>query len=312
MCYGHQLPSVYLLIISTRIAQDIYSQTNRFILELIQNAEDCAFDPATNTPYISFELTQDKIVVECNEKGFTETDIRQICHTGKSWKKERPGFIGEKGIGFKSVFKIASRVHIQSNAFAFAFEYDGGPTAASETKLGMVTPIPEDDPIPQDQRPLTRKTLTLNDTTDTEYMVDQFGAIPESLLLFLSNLGEIKIRIDLPDEELGGLTTFHKTVDEANGITRISRVSEPAHNVDEWRYRVFKTLATELPNDPARRVSENSDDYINESEIVLAFPITPDEEALPRITAQHDVFAFLPVCTVGFNVSSTTCGKTPS
>ncbi len=63
-----------------------------------------------------------------------ENDVRQICHTGKSRKKEKPGYVGEKGIGFKSVFQIASRVQIQSNAFSFSFDYSGGPS--SDEKLG--------------------------------------------------------------------------------------------------------------------------------------------------------------------------------
>lgn len=298
-----------MLTDDTRISQDIYSGSNRFILELIQNAEDCTFTSATNTPYISFELTQHSIVVECNEKGFTETDIRQICHTGRSWKKKRPGYIGEKGIGFKAVFKVASKVHIQSNAFAFSFEYDRGPMATGEANLGMVTPIPEDDPIPQHERPLTRKTLTLNDNTSFNDLIDHLQAIPESLLLFLHKLREIKIAIDVPDQELSGVNIFRKSIDNPNGITSISKLSEPAHTVDEWRYRVFKTMATDLPNVPARRVSEDSNDYYNESEIVLAFPIAADEGGLPRIFAQHDVFAFLPVCNVGFNVSSPICAR---
>lgn len=231
-------------------------------------------------------------MVECNEDGFTEIDVRQICHTGKSWKKTTPGYIGEKGIGFKSVFQIASRVHIQSNVFSFSFEYNGGST--SEEKLGIVTPIPEDDPIPLRERPLTRMTLTLNDRTPYNELISHFTTLPESLLLFLTKLREIKITIHFPDRGRTTVTTFRKTDEEA-GITRISKLSEASDNAEEWRYHVTKYPVSGLPNDDARP-------DVSECQVVLAFPV--DEHDRPRIFTQHDVFAFLPVCTVGFNVNT--------
>jgi len=221
-----------------------------------------------------------------------ENDVRQICHTGKSWKRLRPGYVGEKGIGFKSVFQIASKVHIQSNAFSFSFEYKGGIT--SEDKLGIVTPIPENEVIPSNQRPLTRMTLTLNNSIPYTELVSHFTDIPESLLLFLSKLEEIRIAIQFPGQDRIVSTTFRKS-HEADGITRLSKLADTRNSPTERRYHITKTLVSGLPNDDARL-------DINECEVVLAFPIEGDGR--PRISTQIDVFAFLPVCTVGFNVSA--------
>jgi hypothetical protein len=260
-------------------------------LELIQNVEDCDFNH-TDTPSISFEVSPQKIIVESNQDGFKATDVTQICHTGNSWKRGKRGYVGEKGIGFKSVFKVASRVDIQSNAFSFFFKYNGGET--SEEKLGIITPIAGDDPISPNERPLTRMTLTLNGDTPYSDLVSDFTAIPEALLLFLTKLKEIRFKINFPDQGRTTINRFRKSV-EADGTTCISKFEEGSGRSDEWRYHVVRAPVEGLPNDPARP-------EINECEGVLAFPI--DNHGRPRIHTGYDVYAFLPVCTVGFNVSA--------
>ncbi|CZR67410.1 uncharacterized protein PAC_17309 [Phialocephala subalpina] len=270
------------------LARGIYSRRGRFILELIQNVEDCDFNH-TDTPSISFEVGPQKIVVESNQDGFKATDVAQICHTGNSWKRGRRGYVGEKGIGFKSVFKVASRVDIQSNAFSFFFEYNGGET--SEERLGIITPIVGNDPIPPNERPLTRMTLTLNGDTPYPDLVSDFTAIPETLLLFLTKLKEIRFKIHFPDQGRTAFNIFRKSA-EADGTTRISKVEEGSDRPDEWRYHVVRAPVEGLPHEPDRP-------EITECEGVLAFPV--DDHGRPRIHTGYDVYAFLPVCTVGFN-----------
>jgi hypothetical protein len=231
-------------------------------------------------------------VVEYNEDGFTERDVVQICDTAKSWKRSRPGYIGEKGLGFKSVFQVASRVHIQSNSFSFSFEYNGEPESIK--KLGIITPIPEDDIIPLRERPLTRITLYLHERIPYDELVSQFMAIPNTLLLFLSKIKEISIKIHSPDQRIT-TTTFRKS-DERSGVTRLSKISGDSEVVDE-RYIITRTTVADMPVDDTRS-------GINECEVVLAFPVKNGRPLVyPLVSLQYDVFAFLPVCTAGFNVS---------
>ncbi|GKE04932.1 DNA binding, ATP binding protein, partial [Tanacetum coccineum] len=58
-----------------------------------------------------------------NEKGFSSKNIDSICSVGRSIKKglRKPGHIGEKGIGFKSVFLITSQPYIFSNGYKIKF-----------------------------------------------------------------------------------------------------------------------------------------------------------------------------------------------
>ncbi len=262
---------------------------------MIQNAEDNQFTQTKNPPSIAFEVYPDKIVVECNEDGFTQANVLSICRTGKSSKKSKRGYIGEKGIGFKSVFQVASKIQIQSNSFAFSFQYNGG--TKSEEKLGIVTPIPEDEPIPLSDRPLTRMTLTPLQSIPYTDLLAQFQDIPDTLLLFLSTIKELKFKIHHSDQKTS-VTTFHKSEDSAvRTISLIKTVEDPddpnGKVVTQARYYITRKLISSLPADKARL-------GIDECEVVLAFPL--DEASNPIISTQ-DVFAFLPIRSVGFSVS---------
>ncbi|KAL5327036.1 hypothetical protein ACEPPN_004726 [Leptodophora sp. 'Broadleaf-Isolate-01'] len=276
-----------------KIARDIGSRKARFILEMIQNAEDNKFTKTSKIPSISFEVFPDRIIVECNEDGFILENVQSICRTGRSSKKaSRGGYIGEKGIGFKSVFQVASKVHIQSNAFSFSFRYDGGST--SDEKLGIVTPIPEDEVLPRHEWPLTRMTLTTLDSISYDELVDEFNNIPDNLLLFLSTLEELKITIHGRGHTTS-VTTFQKTEEAGAGMVKlIKTVENPddrnASDVTVTQYRIVKRELSDLPIDRVRP-------DIHECEVVLAFPV---ENGHPLISPQN-VFAFLPIRSFGFS-----------
>lgn len=250
--------------------------------------EDCDFQYTADKPSISFEVSPRKIIVESNQDGFIERDVTHICHTGRSWKRQTQGYIGDKGIGFKSVFGVASQVEIQSNAFSFFFKYNGG--TAAEDRLGMITPIIGDRPIMPNERPLTRMTLTLNGRRAYDNLVSDFTAIPKTLLLFLSKLKEIRFRVHSEDRHTISMTTFGVS-DEGGGIVHIT--ADGSFGPQQSRYHVVRTPILGLPNDSARP-------DINGCETVLAFPI--DDNGSPARREHYDIYAFLPVCTVGFNV----------
>ena len=99
------------------IARDIYSKDSHFLLELLQNADDNDY-PSNATPTIIFDASPDAIVVRNNEIGFRERVA--LCHVGASSKGVGgSGYIGQKGIGFKSVFRVSTgRDHSRGYAFS--------------------------------------------------------------------------------------------------------------------------------------------------------------------------------------------------
>ncbi|KAH8058823.1 hypothetical protein JL721_9391 [Aureococcus anophagefferens] len=100
------------------IARDIYSSDSHFILELLQNADDN--DYARAAP--GDRLRPAGPSSRNNERGFAR-GTRALCHVGASSKGAGgSGYIGQKGIGFKSVFRVSSRPGVHSNGYAFALD----------------------------------------------------------------------------------------------------------------------------------------------------------------------------------------------
>lgn len=74
----------------------------------VQNADDNIY-PESVEPTLTFILQESGIIVLNNEQGFSAQNIRALCDVGNSTKKgSGSGYIGQKGIGFKSVFRVCS------------------------------------------------------------------------------------------------------------------------------------------------------------------------------------------------------------
>lgn len=106
---------------SLKILSDTtYEDRKHFLLELIQNADDSRFK---EEPSIELEIGEDRFIIRYNEEGFQIDDVIAITDTGGSTKagdkRKANSFIGEKGIGFKSVFALAKQVNIKSGKWNF-------------------------------------------------------------------------------------------------------------------------------------------------------------------------------------------------
>ncbi len=120
--YGKKSYDSYISIVNKAGADK-----NRFLSELLQNADDCLYD-AKVRPEFHLRISGNQLVVDYNETGFTKDNVRAITAIGESTKKlllsGNDKSIGEKGIGFKSVFGVAKTVEIHSNGFDFILNGD--------------------------------------------------------------------------------------------------------------------------------------------------------------------------------------------
>lgn len=105
-----------------RIINQTGKDKKRFLNELLQNADDCRY-PEGETPSFDLRMSDSKITVSYNELGFTKQNVCAITDIGESTKKllldGEDNSIGEKGVGFKSVFGVSESVEIHSNGFDF-------------------------------------------------------------------------------------------------------------------------------------------------------------------------------------------------
>lgn len=49
-------------------------------------------------------------------------NVKSLCSIGHSTKKHQENFIGQKGLGFKSVFKVTDAPQVHSRGFHFSFD----------------------------------------------------------------------------------------------------------------------------------------------------------------------------------------------
>ncbi|KAL8736556.1 MAG: hypothetical protein Q9181_002384 [Wetmoreana brouardii] len=280
------------------VVDNLYSKETRFLYELIQNAEDNSYSTAIangEEPFLAFKLYPDRIIIDSNEDGFSESNIRAICSVGNSTKKHSAGYIGEKGIGFKSVFKIAQKVHIHSGPFSFAFSHT---QEDDDDGLGMITPYYKDaEELPRGVR--TRMTLTLLDSTDSEERAAEFREVPDTFLMFLSRLQRLSIELYQPENAPTAIQ-YSKEEFKEKGLymTFLAKTTRKGkeESTSQQDYYTMKSDIYNLPFDEARKDKQGNS--IDSATVILAFPV--DELDEPVIKQQY-TYAFLPLRRVGFN-----------
>lgn len=249
---------------------------------------------------MAFHVHPQRIVVECNEDGFTPENLKAICSVGQSSKTGGQGYIGEKGIGFKSVFMVAWKVLIQSGGFSFCFKHN-----KEGSGLGMITSVWEDTDAVLDG-PLTRMTLFLHETgseehdTQKETTLQQFRELQATFLLFMKNLQIIKVSMFEGNQVSSTTFSLHRQTP-----TQVTLERETTENGTTQQhaqhYNLFKFTTSTLPQSETRTYTPeeiNNKTYAM-ADIVLGFPINADSTAMVET---QDVFAFLPIRNMGFPV----------
>ncbi|PYH95603.1 hypothetical protein BO71DRAFT_428866 [Aspergillus ellipticus CBS 707.79] len=253
------------------------------------------------TPFICLRVHPTHIVVDCNEDGFTRENLIAICNVGKSSKQGAQGYIGEKGIGFKSVFMVAWKAHIQSGDFSFSFQHRPG-----ESGMGMIFPVWEEIKGRLNP-PLTRITLYLLEATSGEGLprqhettVQQFRELEATILLFMKNLRRIEVSIYNSEKQVFSSTFTHQPGREAHRVELQQRVIDGRSTRQTSRhFHVATGKAHSLARSENRTYTdiELANKTYATADVVLAFPLLPD--LTPLIEVQDD-FAFLPLRKVGF------------
>ncbi|GKF62068.1 histidine kinase-, DNA gyrase B-, and HSP90-like ATPase family protein [Tanacetum coccineum] len=88
------------------LSQELYSQDSHFLLELVRNADENMY-PCDVEPTLTFILQETGVIVLSNDQGFSVETIKALCKVGNSSKTEPSTvYIGKRGIGFKSVFRV--------------------------------------------------------------------------------------------------------------------------------------------------------------------------------------------------------------
>lgn len=242
-------------------------------------------------------MSKDKIFIHSNEDGFSAANVSAICSVGESTKTSIRGYIGEKGIGFKSVFKVARRVHVRSEPYSFAFEYDYD---LPDSGLGMVTPLPEEYSQLSDGI-RTSMVLSLRADCNRDNLFHEFKNLPATFLLFLEKLKKLSFRIEQPGG--GTVENVYTRSTENNRATITKAVGGVEENFYFW---IKEKTVESMPEDDKRTIKKDGKIVmrITKADVILALPL--DKEDVPIVDPQP-VFAFLPMRKVGFKVCLCIC-----
>ncbi|RSM02003.1 hypothetical protein CDV31_011086 [Fusarium ambrosium] len=199
----------------TVLSRHLYDKETHFLLELIQNAEDNTYNHNV-TPSLSFTYKPGSLRVDCNETGFTESNVRAICKIGESTKAghgRSARYVGEKGIGFKSIFKI---------------------TSESE--------------FPEPIRPgYTSFYLRLSGDSNEDRIAHDIQHLDPTMLLFLRRLREINLNVMLIDGKMWTRTLRREDVWTPDGFTTYLHRGPTMSN-----YIIVKHFVSKLPEDKDR------------------------------------------------------------
>ncbi|KAG7951352.1 hypothetical protein I3843_12G002600 [Carya illinoinensis] len=261
-------------------------------LELMITSEDITGTGAPST-----------LLIFNNEKGFSSKNIDSICSVGLSTKKgtRKRGYIGEKGIGFKSVFHITAQPYIFSNGYQIRFNEEPCP----HCNLGYIVPEwVEENPTLSDIQQIYGSKTSLPTTTivlplkpdKVKPVNQQLSSVHPEVLLFLTKLKRLSVREHHKDPKLNTVSAIAIT-SETNHVrrTKIGAMSFTLHlSVEreingsdaECSYYMWKQRFPVRHENRVERIME-----VEELTITLAFPIG---EHLKRGNSSPGIYAFLP------------------
>lgn len=251
------------------LSDDAYRNNAHFIYEIIQNAEDSTYSKNRKAE-LEFNLLKNGVLVLSNQDGFNDDNVRSICVMASGVKTaNKDQFIGEKGLGFRSVFKITRTPCIASNGYKFYFDRD-----QSYEKPFLLNNYKNSLPDEFTQYPNTAIFLPydINNDEIAELETDFRHKIQAKLILFLKKLNAISISHNSQKSML---------IERENGKSENFEVATLKDGKNKNTFYIVRKAIV------VSHIEEEKRKNIREREIVLAYPKEIEE-------ASNNVFAFLP------------------
>ena len=199
----------------------------RQILELLQNADDEQSDE------LLFELNTINKTLEISNRGqkcnpFSVDGIKSLMIPDKSPKKDNKQYIGNKGLGFRSIINWSHSITIKSNNLDIKFSKDIAERIKCEHNLKSDLPILAIPEITDSKTEWTTSIYLNYIEKEEEYIIDQLNNFKNESLLFLNHIQRLTIRIDNDV-----IVSSEKIIDGDNIV-----LSDKENCITEWR--IFK------------------------------------------------------------------------
>ena len=258
----------------SQLATGIFEHAHHYVFELTQNADDNRY-PEHADRFLKFVLLEDDptatpgsrgcLCVLNDETGFEQKHVESLCDIGNSTKQgDREGYIGEKGIGFKSVFLISDRPHIISNGYSFHFRRDD-----CQAGLGYVVPHWDENIPSVAVNSPTAILLPLRSASGVD-VAKQLADIEPECILFLRRLRSIELA--------AAQTGLNRTV-RCSGTDGFFDLDADGARTSYFVHRAEHSCS---------HIQEPLREGIGSTSVTVALPLTATE------TMDGRVFAFLP------------------
>lgn len=273
------------------VSSDIYSESQRFVFELIQNADDAAKD--TNNA-VHFDFLPNCLIVSHNGKPFDENDIISLTGAGASTKRADPTKTGYKGIGFKSVFGKSERVTILSDGYQFRFD-----KSVHKTKLPwQIIPIWTE---PKDLSKEIQDTIlkskfavsTVIEVRNVDSLLNDLNELLSNgqILLFLRRISKISV-----SQNGKSITSIEKKIFSQDVAFNEVTLSKDGKEISSWLTKTFEKIPISAETKEALQQDDKMPEKLKEAEFTeISFAAKIEEGKLKQLKKEESlIFTYLP------------------
>jgi hypothetical protein len=289
------------------LSVDLYTDSKRFVYELLQNADDSVI-PGVSVE-VGIRLFDDFLVVAHTGKPFDKRDLRGICGISDGTKKKSIEKTGYKGIGFKAVFGQSDKVVIYSNGDYFRFDSNyafGWKTTWGDNQQNweidndrlfhypwQIIPI-YTEPEEVDERinafisdgGFTVATIILlsKGKDDVKKAVEELSS-NVNMFLFLKNIQELDFNIATPN-----IIALNREQDSTS--------VEIKHNGNTKFSWIIRSVKIQVPTEIRLKLKEEKnipDKLLNATEAELTFAAKIDQDTIQKLSSDERLlYSYLP------------------
>ena len=273
------------------VSSDIYSDSQRFIFELIQNADDSANKTGNE---VHFDFLSNCLIVSHNGKAFDENDIISLTGAGASTKRADPTKTGYKGIGFKSVFGKSERVTIFSDGYQFRFD-----KAIHKSKIPwQIIPIwtEPNDLLKEIQDSISKNKYNVSiviEVKNEDLLLSDLNELLNNgqILLFLRRVSKISI-----SHNGESITSIEKKVISQDIAFNEVTLSKDGKEISSWLTKTFEKIPIATDTKEALIQDDQTPEKLKEAEYTeISFAAKIEEGKIEPLKKEESlIFTYLP------------------
>lgn len=273
------------------VSSDIYSESQRFVFELIQNADDAA-ENADNE--VHFDFFPNFLIVSHNGKAFDEKDTISLTGAGASTKKADSAKTGYKGIGFKSVFGKSEQVAVFSDGYQFRFDKSVHKSKLPWQVIPIWTEIQDLDS--QVQNNIVNNNYAVSTIIEIEKSEELLKELNELLnngqiLLFLRRISKISVSQNGKE-----VSSIEKKIITQNTAFNKATLYKDGEQISSWLTKTFEQI--HIPADTKRELEqdEKTPEKLKEAEFTeLSFAAKIERDKIKALKNEERlIFTYLP------------------